>query len=208
VPFAYTITIEDVLMIKFEEQRPGRNKGTSINRTYINSGEYKRKFDYISNNIELSRLLYKISKSMLEHRSGTTYEDMYWVDLDTLEIIAKEVNTVFEKRIEYSEATKKAIRKYEHILTIHTHPDSFPPSIDDFNSNFEHEYEIGIVICHDGKVYMYSANERINDNYYKLVVEGYLKKGYNEDEAQIAALSEIQRNFDINFKEVTDNGSI
>lgn len=55
---------------------------------------------------------------------------------------------------------------------------------------------------------MYSANERINVNYYKLVVEGYLKNGYNEDEAQIMALSEIQENFDINFKEVTDNGSI
>lgn len=47
-----------------------------------------------------------------------------------------------------------------------------------------------------------------NEEYYKLVVEGYLKSGYNEDEAQIMALSEIQRNFDINFKEVTDDDSI
>lgn len=63
------------------------------------------------------------------------------------------------------------------------------------------------MVCHDGRIYMYSANERINENYYKLVVEGFLKKGYNEDEAQIAALSEIRENFDINFKEVkADDG--
>lgn len=194
--------------MEIEEQRYGRNKETVINHTYINSGEYKRKFDLISNNKELSRILYGAAKEMLEHRSGTIYEDMYWIDLDTLSIVAKETNTLVPKRIEYSAATEKIIEKYDNLLTIHTHPDSFPPSIDDFNSNFDHEYEIGIIVCHDGKVYMYSANERINEDYYKLVVEDYIKKGYNEDETQILALCDLQRNFDINFKEVADNGVV
>ncbi len=194
--------------MEIEEQRNGRNKETAINHTYINSGEYKRKFDLISNNKELSRILYRVAKEMLEHRSGTVYEDMYWVDLDTLSIVAKEINASVPKRIEYSVATEKIIEKYSNLLTIHTHPDSFPPSIDDFNSNFDHAYEIGIIVCHDGKVYMYSANERINEDYYKLVVEDYIKKGYNESEAQILALCDLQRNFDINFKEVADNGVV
>ena len=97
---------------------------------------------------------------------------------------------------------------YKGLLTIHTHPDSFPPSIDDFNSNFDHNYSIGLVACHDGKIYMYSANERLNENYYKLVVEEYIKNGYNESEAQYVALQEIQQNFDINFKEVVANDGI
>ena len=67
---------------------------------------------------------------------------------------------------------------------------------------------VGIVVCHDGRAFMYSANERVNENYNKLVVEGYIKNGYNENKTQIMALSEIQKNFDINFKEVTDDGSI
>ena len=113
----------------------------------------------------------------------------------------------WEKNV-YSAATERTIKKYDNLLTIHTHPDSFPPSIDDLNSNFDHGYVVGIVVCHDGRVFMYSANERVNENYYKLVVEGYIKNGYNENEAQIMALSEIQKNFDINFKEVTDDGSI
>ena len=58
------------------------------------------------------------------------------------------------------------------------------------------------VLCHNGKIYMYSANEEINKNYYELLVESYIKNGYNEDRAQVLALSEIQMNFDIDFKEV------
>lgn len=76
-------------MIELEEQRIGRNKETIVNNAYINSGEYKRKYDFISNNKELSRILYKLAKDMLEHRSGTEYEDMYWIDLNTLNIVAK-----------------------------------------------------------------------------------------------------------------------
>lgn len=100
------------------------------------------------------------------------------------------------------------IKKSENLLTIHTHPDSFPPSIDDINSNYDHNYEIGIVICHDGRVYMYSAEERINVNYYKLTVEDYLKNGYNEDTAQMEALKELQKKFSIYFKEVTEDDCV
>ena len=195
-------------MTKTEEQRFGRNKETIVNHAYINSGEYKRKFDFISNSKELSRILYKAAKDILKHRSGTKYEDMYWIDLDAINIVAEETNVMAEKKIIYSVKTERMIKKYDNLLTIHNHPDSFPPSIDDLNSNFDHKYVVGIVVCHDGRVYMYSANERINENYYKLVVEGYLKCGYNEDKAQIIALSDIQRNFDIQFKEVRDDDSV
>lgn len=145
---------------------------------------------------------------MLFHCSGTKYEDMYWIDLDKLCVVAKETSPFLEKKIIYSATTQRLVKKHKNLLTIHTHPDSFPPSIDDLNSNFDHDYVIRIVVCHDGRVYMYSANERVNENYYKLVVEGYLKNGYNEDEAQIKALCEIQKNFDINFKEVTENDGV
>ena len=62
--------------IDTEAQRYGMNKETYLNSTYINSGVYKKKFDTISNSKKLSRVLYKIAKKMLVHRSGTKYEDM------------------------------------------------------------------------------------------------------------------------------------
>ncbi len=59
-----------------EGQRYGRNKDTAINHTYINSGSYRRKFDFISDSSELNRLIFQLSKKMLEHRSGTKFEDI------------------------------------------------------------------------------------------------------------------------------------
>ena len=185
-----------------EEQRYGRNKETLINNAYISSGEFRKKFDNISNSKKLNKILYKLAKKMLNHRSGTKYEDMYWLDLDTLDIIAKEVDRIIKQEIVYSYSTKRSIERYSNLVTIHTHPNSYPPSISDLNSNFNHSYVLGIVVCHNGKVFIYSANEQINENYYKLVVEGYLKQGYNENDSQMMALFELQKNFDILFKEV------
>ena len=163
---------------------------------------------YLPNDKKLNKLLYKIAKKMLLHRSGTEYEDMYWIDLINGKIVCKITDSKYKKKILYTTTIKKMIKKSENLLTIHTHPDSFPPSIDDINSNYDHNYEIGIVICHDGRVYMYSAEERINVNYYKLTVEDYLKNGYNEDTAQIEALKEMQKKFSIYFKEVTEDDCV
>lgn len=195
-------------MRELEQQRKGRNKNTIIDYNYISSNRYRKKFDYISNDKKLNKLLYKIAKKMLLHRSGTEYEDMYWIDLINGKIVCKITDSKYKKKILYTAAIKKTIKKSENLLTIHTHPDSFPPSIDDINSNYDHNYEIGIVICHDGRVYMYSAEERINVNYYKLTVEDYLKNGYNEDTAQIEALKEMQKKFSIYFKEVTEDDCV
>ena len=63
-----------------ENQRYGRNKGTVVNHTYIESGVYRNKFDKITHNKNMSRILYSKAKEMLEHRSGTLFEDMYWID--------------------------------------------------------------------------------------------------------------------------------
>lgn len=195
-------------MRELEQQRKGRNKNTIIDYNYISSNRYRKKFDYISNDKKLNKLLYKIAKKMLLHRSGTEYEDMYWIDLINGKIVCKITDSKYKKKILYTTTIKKMIKKSENLLTLHTHPDSFPPSIDDINSNYDHNYEIGIVICHDGRVYMYSAEERINVNYYKLTVEDYLKNGYNEDIAQIEALKELQKKFSIYFKEVTEDDCV
>ena len=78
-------------MIKYEMefQRIGRNKSTQINNSYINGGTYRKKFDLLSDSIELNRLVYRLAKRMLEHRTGTEYEDMYWIDMDTLTVLRK-----------------------------------------------------------------------------------------------------------------------
>lgn len=50
---------------ELEVQRQGRNKDTAINHAYIDSGEYRKKFDHISDSDELNRLIYQLAKKML-----------------------------------------------------------------------------------------------------------------------------------------------
>ena len=192
--------------VEDEGQRYGRNKDTAINHTYINSGSYRRKFDFISNSPDLNRLIFQLSKKMLEHRSGTKFEDMYWIDAAHRRVIAKENESCSEEQIVYSNSIRSKISKYENLITLHSHPNSYPPSINDLNSNFINHYGLGIVACHDGKIFKYASNQEIREDYYKMVVEKYLKKGYNEYEAQIEALKELVTKFDIMVKEVTEDG--
>ena len=192
--------------VEDEGQRYGRNKDTAINHTYINSGSYRRKFDFISNSPDLNRLIFQLSKKMLEHRSGTKFEDMYWIDAAHRRVIAKETESCSEEQIVYSNSIRSKISKYENLITLHSHPNSYPPSINDLNSNFINHYGLGIVACHDGKIFKYASNQEIREDYYKMVVEKYLKKGYNEYEAQIEALKELVTKFEIMVKEVTEDG--
>ena len=119
-----------------EAQREGRIKETTINKAYIESGEYRKKFDRISSDKNLNRLIYMCAKEMLYHRSGTTLEDMYWIDPVACRVVAKETNQKLKGKIKYSNATKRVIGHYDRLITIHTHPYSSPPSIEDFNSNY------------------------------------------------------------------------
>ena len=97
-----------------EKQRDGRNKDTIVNKNYIESGEYRKKFNNITNDKVLNRLLYNCAKEMLLHRSGTSYEDMYWIDPSSKKIIASETNQSYPGRIVYSRATQKSIKKYDN----------------------------------------------------------------------------------------------
>lgn len=112
--------------MEIEEQRYGRNKPTAINHTYIESGEYRRKFDNITKNNQINKLLYKLAKKMLIHRSGTMLEDMYWIDPVEIKVIASETGQKEPSSIVYSGVTINTIKKYEHLITIHSHPESFP----------------------------------------------------------------------------------
>ena len=187
-----------------EYQRYGRNKNTLINKSYINSGEYRRKFDNISDNPKLNKTLYNKAKTALKHRNGTSYEDMYWIDTDSGKVVASEENSNIKQAIVYSDSVKKKVSSYENkkLVTIHTHPNSMPPSIADFNSCYKNNYEKCIVACHDGSVFVYSSNEYVDEVLYESYIKKYLSKGYNEYDAQFNALNELSKSHDITIQRI------
>ena len=86
---------------------------------------------------------------------------------------------------------RRAIVGNNNVIPMHTHPCSMPPSIADFNSVEEHDYQLGIVLCHDGKIFCYRSSEKITKLMYDLYVVDYYKESHDEYMAQYEALKEL-----------------
>lgn len=185
-----------------ENQRYGRNKNTLVNKSYIDSGEYRKKFDALSDNESVNKTLYDCSKAALKHRSGTINEDMYWIDGDTGKSICSVTDSVDDRGIRYSSKIENSIKNYNNVVTVHTHPGSMPPSISDFNSCNKYGYSFGIVACHNGKVFKYTSNQEVSEDLYNLYIVSFMDKGYSEYDAQYKTLCKIKENYLIDFWEV------
>ena len=190
-------------IVALEEQRYGRNKNTLVNKTFIDSGEYKRKFDNATDNPVVNKSLYDCAKKALKHRSGTVFEDMYWINSNTGNIELAVTDSTAERGIPYSDKIIKAITGRTDLITLHTHPGSMPPSISDLNKNFEHNYRTGFIACHNGRVFGYNCNEEISQALHDLYVAEYQSMGYDEYSAQLASLNKLKENHDFDFWEVT-----
>jgi proteasome lid subunit RPN8/RPN11 len=192
--------------VALENQRYGRNKSTLVNKTYIESGEYRRKFDSATDNPDVNKALYNCAKKALLHRSGTVFEDMYWIDGNTGEIILSVTESTDERAIVYTDKIRNAIKNNENIITLHTHPSSMPPSGSDLNSNFTNGYTKGFVACHNGKVFGYTSNEPFSEELNTMYIQRFINGGFEEFEAQLKALEKLSETFDVNVWEVGYNG--
>lgn len=188
--------------LALENQRYGRNKDTLVNKTYIESGEYRRKFDNITDNADVNRTLYECAKKALKHRSGTVFEDMYWIDGESGKIIHAITDSKEKRGIPHTKDIDRKTKGKNNILTLHTHPGSMPPSADDFNACFKYGYNEGYVVCHDGKVFKYSSDQLINDRIYKIYIERAIQEGFSEYDSQMIALNKLKENTNIYFEEV------
>jgi hypothetical protein len=185
-----------------EDSRYGRDKSTAINHTYIDSGEYRRKYDNISDNIELNRNLYQSAKKMLNHRSGTDFEDMYWFDGNTGKEFTSIIDMTEPSVVKYSPDFLKKYRNINFKITIHNHPRSTPPSIGDFQSAYRNGYSEGIIACHDGKIFAYSNIKEPTKDIYDVLINEFMAAGYSEYTAQIKTLNEMSNRGLLRFREV------
>ena len=95
-----------------------------------------------------------------------------------------------------------AIRDYDDIITIHSHPHSMSPSIEDINANHMYGYRRGIVVCHDGKVFEYSSSDEISTKLYDMYRNRNLRDHMSEYDAQWNALMRLMENYIISVREV------
>lgn len=128
---------------------------------YIKSKAYKDKFSAITDSPKVNASIYDLSETMLKHCNGTEHEDLYLLGMDG-KIIAKVTDSVSSLGINYTDDFKKALSDVAvnrtPVIAVHNHPHGTPPSSDDFRKAYENKYATGVILGHNGQVYIYSNN--------------------------------------------------
>ncbi|MDO4170294.1 MAG: minor capsid protein [Lachnospiraceae bacterium] len=167
---------------KEKSKRKYKHRDTAINASEISSAGYRRKFTDITGENKISRSLWENALDMLEHRSGTKYEDLAFIDSKTGK---SAINKNYDKESTASPSKKmrSMLKKADPytIIAIHNHPGSSAPSYSDIMACRDRKYKYGLIVCHDGKIYKYFVDEeRLNIPMAVSALDRVMKKGYTE----------------------------
>lgn len=140
----------------------------SADMQYIYSDKYAVKFAGITSNEKVNKTILECSRSAIAHRTGTLYEDMYLINGFTGKVEGFQIESRSIRKIEYNDSLRNAIARAAAynvpLIALHTHPEGYPPSVDDFNSLFCHGYALGIVAGHNGQVYTFRGAGKMIKN--------------------------------------------
>lgn len=166
-----------------ESKKKYKYADTVVKKSLLTSSEYRKKFNQVSGNSKVNRRAWNISKDMLNHRSGTRFEDLAFINVVNGQYAVNKDYDV-ESKAKMNKAMKQLLEESESgtIIAIHNHPGSSVPSIPDIRVCIQRGYKKGIIACHDGKVYIYSVDsKKYNEPIAMSALDRLEKKGYTEE---------------------------
>ncbi|MFQ7132334.1 MAG: minor capsid protein [Dorea formicigenerans] len=169
-----------------ESKKKYKYANTVVKKTLLKSSSYRKKFNQVSGNTRVNRIAWNLSKDILEHRSGTKFEDLAFINVVSEEYAVNKDYDV-ESKAKMNKPMKKLLAESEAgtIVAIHNHPGSSVPSIPDLRACIQRGYQKGIIACHNGRVYIYSVDsQKYNEPIAMSALDRLEKKGYTEDVAK------------------------
>lgn len=135
----------------------GLHNDYRVNYDLVNSKAYHDKFEGMTEHRAVDEGLYRRSAQMLEHRSGSPYEDIAMLDARTGEVLMENTSAAggaeFQSGLtnDQSEELNAMGRQFE---ILHNHPNSTPPSRDDIKWLYKRTLATASnVACHDGTIH-------------------------------------------------------
>ena len=193
-----------------ERELSGRTFGANLD--YVRSDKFVDKLKNHPKTSHISEPIARVSRQMLQHRNGTTFEDYYLLDADTGRVVALSNKARKTKGVVYNDQVRKAFKESseQSLISIHNHPSGYPPSLSDFASlqqrSKNNTVKYGLTIGHDGSVYWYSKpNKRIHkkvNQEYENLIEKMIKLGYTEVKAQEKTLALFAEKYDFTFERI------
>ncbi|WP_417576072.1 phage minor capsid protein [Paratractidigestivibacter sp.] len=128
-----------------------------VNTTVVGSKAYARRLRSVLG--KCGDVAVDDARRMLAHRRGTTGEDLYAYDLTTGRRLDSVVSSKEEFGVKPSARMSKriaaAISKGHEVATMHNHPGSSIPSAADLLSIKVTGCKFGVIVAHDGSIYVY-----------------------------------------------------
>lgn len=149
----------------------------------------------MNENNEVTRVAKKECRKALEHRSGTHFEDLIFINPNTMEVLSR---TDYNKKKEVK-ASKRMLKMLHNslpdtIIAIHNHPESTLPSFSDLMLAYNRRYKYGLIACHNGDIYKYSVSRALNQ-FDKITYENRFDKFYDKKYSNIKKYSSIEEFF-------------
>ena len=187
-----------------EQERMRSSSDYAVPKDLVGSRKFRSKFDSMDSDKNVQRQYYQVAKSMLQHRSGTNGEDLYFYNTRTKKWYKSTTGTK-PGTPDYTEEIRRGLKesKKGEIVSFHNHPLGMPPSDGDLNAMLKNGYKKGYTIGHNGVIFEYTApKEFIPPSMYDAKRATYLKEGYSDFESQLNTLLDLKELFQFEFREV------
>lgn len=168
-----------------EESRRSIDGKTTIDRKYINSNEYRKKFGFLEEDRKTVIRVARESVNILKHRQGTLGEDLVYINPKDNKVLRNRSSQI-EQETYATERMKKIVTdNLREIIAIHNHPKSGVPSFSDLSNAKRYKY--GLVVCHNGLIFKYETQpEKILDEHAINMYLDTLEKSIYNDNREIS----------------------
>lgn len=182
-----------------------RSYEAKVDKAYIRSSDYAAKFSRLDISKEAATSVRKAAVAMLEHRTGTDYEDLALISKSTGKIVARSSSSGSPLETERNDAVIKAIADHPRgdLISVHNHPSNIPPTGSDFASVGYNGYGGGVVALHNGEVFYYEVGDTpfMGESFDKKVQQ-IVKMGTSEYDAVIKVMESYERSHGIRWKKL------
>ena len=129
---------------------------------------------------------------MLDHRNGTKFEDLAFIDSVTGKFLVQREYNV-DNQVLPTKKMKKMVRDSEPylIIAVHNHPGSSVPSIADLITSLRQQYKYGVIACHNGMIFRYKVTKEFDAFLVDMALDRLNDAIYNKNEQIDGILDEL-----------------
>lgn len=176
-----------------EESRRSINRKTTIDRSYINSNEYRKSFGFLKEDKRTITEVAREAVRALNHRQGTLGEDLAFINPKTGQVLRNTSSQLKKKTYPTTKMKEMVLNNIGQVIALHNHPESGAPSLSDLNNAKRYKY--GIVVGHSGIIYKYTVDPDKKLDYHQIDsnLDTLEKSIYNENGEVILDKKNLER---------------